>query len=162
MRADVQVVVLGEGEARYAEALRARAAATPGRIAVETTFSDHLEHVLLGGADILLTPSQYEPCGLAQMRAQRYGALPIAHRVGGLADTVEDGVTGFLFDDDTAEGLSKAVARALTLHADRERWATMMRAAMLRDFGWRRSARAYREVYRRAMNALHRRRDAQG
>lgn len=149
-REDVQVVVLGEGEARYAEALRARAASAPERIAIHTTFSDRLEHVLLGGADILLMPSRYEPCGLAQMRAQRYGVLPVAHRVGGLADTIEDGVTGFLFDDYTPAALSAAVARALAQRNNGDGWRKMMRAAMSRDFGWARSARTYREVYRRA------------
>lgn len=155
-RDDVQVIVLGEGEARYVDALRPRAAAAPHRMAVHTTFSDSIEHVLLGGADILLMPSRYEPCGLSQMRAQRYGVLPVAHRVGGLADTIEDGVTGFLFDDYASSALTAALERALALRSDIHGWTNMMRAAMVRDFGWARSARVYREVYRRAAAVRHR------
>ena len=154
-REDVQVVVLGEGELRYVEALQGRAAAAAGRIAIHATFDDRLEHVLMGGADIFLMPSRYEPCGLAQMRAQRYGALPVAHRVGGLADTIEDGVTGFLFDSYSAPALGAALDRALSVRADADAWRQMMRAAMRRDFGWARSARAYRELYGRAVLAPH-------
>ena len=156
-RKDVQIVVLGEGEDRFARALRERVAAAPDRTAVRTTFCERLEHVLMGGADILLMPSRYEPCGLAQLRAQRYGALPVAHRVGGLVDTIEDGVTGFLFDSYTPASLSGAVDRALALRTDRLAWRRLMRAAMSRDFGWSRSAHDYRDVYRRATEtAAHR------
>ena len=85
----------------------------PHRIVVETCdFNDELEHRLLAGADMCLMPSQYEPCGLTQMRAQRYGTIPVARRVGGLADTIEDGVTGFLFDDYTPADFMRAVMRA--------------------------------------------------
>ncbi|MGH9884968.1 MAG: glycogen synthase, partial [bacterium] len=98
---DAQFAFLGSGEPRFEEALRAIANRAPHRIVVETRFNDALEHRLLAGADMCLMPSQYEPCGLTQMRAQRYGTIPIARRVGGLADTIEDGVTGFLFDDYT-------------------------------------------------------------
>ena len=70
----------------------------PGRIGVQTNFTGTQEHRLMAGADMIIMPSQYEPCGLTQMRAQRYGSLPVARKVGGLADTIEDGVTGFLFD----------------------------------------------------------------
>lgn len=156
-REDVQLVFLGEGESRYIDALRARAFAAPHRIAVQATFSDRLEHALMGGADLFLMPSRYEPCGLAQMRAQRYGALPVAHRVGGLADTIDDGVTGFLFDTYAPSALDEAVRRALARYADRPAWRGMMRAAMRRDFGWSRSADAIRDVYRRATEAAPRR-----
>ena len=155
----VQVVVLGEGEERFAHALRTRAAASSDRIAVHTTFCERLEHLLMGGADIFLMPSRYEPCGLAQLRAQRYGALPVAHRVGGLADTIEDGATGFLFDEYTPAALSEAIDRALSRFAEGAGWHRMMRAAMMRDFGWSRSAHAYRDVYRRATDATSHRRE---
>src|SRR5690606_41103231 len=74
------------------------------RIAVDLDFTDSKEHLLLAGADICLMPSQYEPCGLTQMRAQRYGTIPVARRVGGLADTIEDGVTGFLRSEERRVG----------------------------------------------------------
>ncbi len=92
---DAQFVFLGSGEQRYEQALVELAQSAPNRIGVQLDFTDRLEHRLMAGADIFLMPSLYEPCGLTQMRAQRYGAPPIVRRVGGLADTVEDGVTGF-------------------------------------------------------------------
>lgn len=104
----------------------------------------------MAGADMFLMPSQYEPCGLTQMRAQRYGALPIGRRVGGIADTVDDDVTGFLFDEFKPGALDWAMSRALARFSDREQWEPRMRAAMQRDFGWARSAKRYADVYRRA------------
>jgi starch synthase len=108
-----QFAFLGSGEPRFERALQYLAGAFAGRIAVNTGFTDELEHQLMGGADFLLMPCQYEPCGLTQMRAQRYGALPVVRRVGGLADTVEDGQTGFVFDEYKAEPLVGAALRAI-------------------------------------------------
>jgi len=149
--ADAQFVFLGQGEARYEAALRELAEALPDRVAVETNFTDEREHRLLAGADILLMPSLYEPCGLTQMRAQRYGALPVGRRVGGLADTILDQETGFLFDDYTPAALELAVRRALALYEERDAWERHMRDAMARDFGWSCSVTRYLEVYQRAL-----------
>ena len=152
LRTDAQFVFLGAGEPRYEKALAELAAAAPDRIAVEFKFREPLEHQLLGGADLLLMPSQYEPCGLTQMRAQRYGALPVARRVGGLADTIDDQLTGFLFDEYTTEGLERAIGRAIaTYKSDPEAWREHMVVAMGRDFGWGSSAEQYLDVYRRAL-----------
>jgi starch synthase len=148
---EYQFVFLGAGEARYHAALTALAAAAPERIAVEFNFTDVLEHRLVAGADALLMPSLYEPCGLTQMRAQRYGTIPIARRVGGLADSIEDGVTGFLFDEYTAGSLLQALERAAATHRDAPAWRRLMRAAMGRDFGWDRAAAVYRDAYVRAL-----------
>src|SRR5207245_9890003 len=93
---NAQFVFLGDGEPRYARTLADFAAAAPDRIAAQA-FSDRVEHGLLAGADMLLMPSQYEPCGLTQMRAQLYGTIPAARRVGGVADTIEDGARGLRF-----------------------------------------------------------------
>jgi len=151
---NVQAIFAGAGDARYAEGLRAFARVAPERFRVFVGFDDALEHRVLAGADVLLMPSQYEPCGLTQMRSQRYGCLPVARRVGGLADTIEDGVTGFLFDAFTPEAFLGALARALAVYGhDRRLWRAMQRAAMRRDFGWERSALAYREVYDRLEEA---------
>ena len=147
---DAQFAFLGEGEARYASALERLAAEHPDRIAAVTTFHDALEHRLIGGADLVMMPSRYEPCGLTQMRAQRYGAIPVARRVGGLADTIEDGVTGFLFDEYTPAALGRALHRALGMFASPDTWRSLMRAAMSRDVGWGRSVSAYTAVYQRA------------
>jgi len=148
---DAQFIFLGNGDPRYAAALTALAERAPSRIAVELNFSEKLEHRLLAGADLCLMPSLYEPCGLTQMRAQRYGTIPVARRVGGLADTIEDGTTGFLFDDYTTADFMYALMRAVDQYADPAGWQRMMRESMSREFGWERSEIRYRQLYRRVL-----------
>lgn len=145
---DAQFVFLGAGEARYERALLDLARRAPDRLGVQLNFTDRLEHRLLAGADLCLMPSMYEPCGLTQMRAQRYGALPLARRVGGLADTIEDGVTGFLFDEYSSDDFLHGAARAVQAYRDAATFARMQREAMGRDFGWEHAEARYRDVYR--------------
>ncbi len=147
-----QYVFLGSGDKRLEEAVHALHAALPNRVGVETTFSDPLEHVMVAGADLYMMPSQYEPCGLTQMRAQRYGTIPVARRVGGIADTIDDGLTGFLFDAFDERALVGAVWRALTEHRSARSWLEMQREAMSRDFGWDRVAERYIDIYTRAIS----------
>jgi starch synthase len=147
-----QFAFLGSGEPRFERALQYLQGAFAGRIAINTAFTDELEHQLMGGADFLLMPCQYEPCGLTQMRAQRYGALPVVRRVGGLADTVEDGQTGFVFDEYKTEPLVGAALRAIDawrVPSERKR---LMGQAMNRDFSWERSVERYLGVYRRVLS----------
>ena len=151
-----QFVFLGQGEERFRWALGDRAAGASHRIATRFDFSDELEHLLLAGADICLMPSVYEPCGLTQMRAQRYGTIPVAHCTGGLADTIEHGVTGFLFAPYTTEALDAAMAEALTRFARPASWHATLRAAMARDFGWAQSVAEYAAIYARAIDARRR------
>jgi starch synthase len=151
LTSDAQFVFLGSGEQRYEQALVELATSAPNRIGVQLDFTDRLEHRVMAGADIFLMPSLYEPCGLTQMRSQRYGAPPIVRDVGGLRDTVEDGVTGFSFDAYTAEAFSEAAFRALACFADPPAWQDMMRQGMARDFSWERSVSQYLDVYRRAL-----------
>ncbi|HSG09271.1 MAG TPA: glycogen/starch synthase [Longimicrobiales bacterium] len=148
---DAQWVFLGHGDPYYHSRLESLARELPDRVNVRFDFTEEFEHRLLGGADLLLMPSLYEPCGITQMRAQRYGALPVARRVGGLADTIEDRVTGFLFDEYEPWALREALQAALTLYADTEAWRDHVRQAMVRDFGWDRSVAQYHEVYHRAI-----------
>lgn len=148
---DAQFVFLGSGEPRYEKALTELAGSAPNRIGVQLDFTDRLEHRLMAGADIFLMPSLYEPCGLTQMRAQRYGSPPVVRRVGGLADTVDDGLTGFSFDAYTPMAFEDAGLRALAAYADSTKWQAMMRRAMARDFGWERAVDTYLDVYRRAL-----------
>jgi starch synthase len=148
---DAQFVFLGAGEKRYERALMQLAASRPRHVGVQLDFTDRLEHRLMAGADMFLMPSQYEPCGLTQMRAQRYGALPIGRRVGGIADTVDDDVTGFLFDEYTAGAMDWAMSRALARFADKDAWDRRMHTAMRRDFSWELAAQRYADVYRRAI-----------
>jgi starch synthase len=147
---DAQWVFLGEGEKRYEDALRALSEELPDKVSAHFVFTEEREHKLLAAADFLLMPSQYEPCGLTQMRAQRYGALPVVRRVGGLVDTVEDRVTGFLFDEYQPWALDEAVGYAAALYEGRESWEHHARQAMGRDFSWRAGVHRYQEVYQRA------------
>jgi starch synthase len=151
LQEDAQFVFLGSGDPRYEEALAGLARAAPSRIGVQLAFRDSLEHRLMAGVDLLLMPSLYEPCGLTQMRAQRYGSPPVARRVGGLADTIENEVTGFLFDPYEAAALEEAAFRALATYSRPADWTRMMRAAFARDFGWEPSVSAYIDVYRRVV-----------
>jgi starch synthase len=148
---DAQFVFLGSGEAKYESALVDLASSAPDRFGVQLDFTDRLEHRLMAGADLFLMPSLYEPCGLTQMRAQRYGSPPIVRHVGGLADTVEDEVTGFAFDPYTPDAFQEATFRALDTFQHPSRWQAIMRQGMARDFSWERSVATYLEVYRRAV-----------
>jgi starch synthase len=151
LASDAQFVFLGSGDPYYEQALTDLASAAPNRIGVQLDFTDRLEHRLMAGADIFLMPSLYEPCGLTQMRSQRYGAPPVVRRVGGLNDTVEDGVTGFAFDAYAPAAFEEAALRALAGYADAPRWQAMVRRGMARDFSWERSVDQYLDVYRRAV-----------
>jgi starch synthase len=159
MKHGVQLAVLGTGEARFEQRLREMAARFPGRLAVLIGYDEVLAHRITAGADIFLMPSRFEPCGLNQMYSQRYGTVPIVHRVGGLADTVVDATpdslkdgtaTGVVFDSPDPQALAAAVARALDLHADRKRWRRLMLAGMRQDFSWEHSAREYLRLYQQA------------
>lgn len=152
---DAQFVFLGAGEERYKAGLRAIAARRPQHVSAEFNFTDKVEHRVIAGSDLLLMPSEYEPCGLTQMRAQRYGALVIARRVGGLSDTVHDDATGFLFDGFTPGAFDEAVGRALQRYHDQDAWQSRMYEAMGRDFGWESSASRYLQLYRRALAAAN-------
>ena len=148
--ADAQFIFLGNGEPRYEAALRNLAASHPDRVAVQTDFREEREHRIIAGADALMMPSLYEPCGLTQMRAQRYGTIPLARRVGGLADTIEDGTTGLLFDGYKPDRLDWTVARAIARYRNPDAWRDMVEHAMIQDFSWERVVSRYFEVYDRA------------
>ncbi len=148
---NAQFIFVGEGEQGYQNALAEVARHRPGQVAVRFEFTEEREHRLLAAADCLLMPSLYEPCGLTQMRAQRYGALPVVRRVGGLSDTVEDQITGFVFDEYEPAALEVAIRRALSLYEDPAAWERHVKRAMAKDFGWHRSADAYLEVYEEAL-----------
>jgi starch synthase len=143
-----QVAVLGSGERRYEDALRAAAARQAGRVSVTLGFDEGLAHLVEAGSDLFLMPSRYEPCGLNQIYSLRYGTVPVVRATGGLADTVEDGVTGFTFGPYSPGALLEAVRRALAAFREAKRWKEIQRAGMARDFGWSSSARRYLELYR--------------
>jgi starch synthase len=142
-----QLAVMGQGEGQFETALQDLAARHPQAIGVRIGFDETEARQLYAGSDFLLMPSRFEPCGLSQMYAQRFGSLPVAHKTGGLADTIHDGVTGFLFSDLSVSGLMTGVARALESFGVKPRLAAMRRAAMSRSFAWHRSALRYGRVY---------------
>jgi starch synthase len=143
-----QIALLGTGEKSLEAAFRELGALHPGRVAAVIGYDEGLAHRIEAGADIFLMPSRFEPCGLNQLYSLRYGTVPIVHATGGLKDTVEDGVTGFVFHEPTTHALWLAIERALHAYADAKTWQRMMRAGMNRDFSWEKSAREYAALYR--------------
>lgn len=143
---EARLVILGDGDAAYEHALATAAKASPRRIAFAPVFDEALARRIYAGADFFLMPSLYEPCGLGQMIAQRYGTLPIVRATGGLVDTVEDGKTGFAFRDASVSSLLDAWERARTAWRARG-WVSMRRRAMRLDWSWGRSAQQYERVY---------------
>jgi starch synthase len=125
----------------------------PDRVAIVQGFDEPLAHLIYAGADLFVMPSLYEPCGLGQMIAQRYGTPPVARRTGGLSDTITDGSTGFLFDDPTPDAFLAAVDRAAARWR-RRGWRAMQIRCMRLDHSWARSAREYEHIYRLAMGSL--------
>jgi len=154
----VRLAVLGSGDPALEARLLALAAAHPGAIAVRLGFDADLARRMYAGADLFLMPSRFEPCGLGQLYAMRYGAVPIVAAVGGLADTVIDasapGGTGFCFTHVDAAGLLWATERALAMFRDAPAgFAALRGAGMARDSSWTSSARAYLDIYRSARRA---------
>ncbi len=156
LKEDVQFVVLGLGEKQIEEGLRAKGNQYPEKFKVFIKFDERLSHLIYAGCDIFLMPSLYEPCGLGQMIAMKYGTVPVVRKVGGLADTVEEFVPpdkgcGFLFEEYSSEALSKALYLALKVYKDEEAWRTLQKNCMKKDFSWRFSARQYIKCYEKAM-----------
>jgi starch synthase len=144
-----QIVVLGRGEPEIENALRKVQAKHPASIAVSIGFEDGEARRIFAGSDFTLLPSRFEPCGLSQMYAQRFGSLPIGRRTGGLAETIKDGQTGFLFPHASTESFMGAVCRAFGAFADYRRMNVMRSGAMAQEFQWSRSAAAYLSLYQR-------------
>lgn len=156
-----QVALLGTGQQDLVHGLRGLAHIWQQSVSVVEKFDEPLARRIYAGSDFFLMPSRFEPCGLGQMVALRYGTLPVARRTGGLADTIRDAgerpddANGFLFDHATADGLRWACGRAMHLyHHDRPRLDRMRRAGMHEDFSWDRSARAYDAALAQARDAL--------
>jgi starch synthase len=148
-----QIVVMGRGEPRFEQALQAAHARRPASIGVAIHFNDGEARRIFAGSDFTLMPSRFEPCGLSQMYAQRFGSLPLGHRTGGLAETIKDGLTGFLFAEPSAESFMGAVCRAFGTFSSKHRLNLMRSHAMSQRFGWSTSAAAYRSLYGRVAGA---------
>jgi starch synthase len=141
-----QAVILGSGVTYLEDAARVLESEYPDRVRAVLRYDARLSRFIYGGADMTLMPSRYEPCGLAQMIAMRYGCLPIVHATGGLNDTVTDAV-GFRFKSATPRSLRTALLKALTAYSDRERWLAQQKNAMREDFSWGPSAKKYLDLY---------------
>jgi starch synthase len=160
--AGLRFAIVAFGSAELERQLSLAAAAHPGRVAFRAVFGDPIARRVYAGADIFLMPSRFEPCGLGQQYAMRYGAVPVASTVGGLADTIEQvdeeaaTGTGFLFSDITANGLAGALRQAACAHQSPSLWSRIIRNCMMRDASWDASARLYFAMYRDLAGALPR------
>lgn len=144
----MQFVLLGSGEHAIEAGFSDLARRFPGRLGIHIGYSEAEEHRLHAGADILLHGSRFEPCGLAQMYAMRYGTLPVVRRVGGLADTVTDRKDGFVFDEASPQAMEDALERSLdSYEAQPASWRGLQQRAMTRDFAWERPALEYLGIY---------------
>ncbi|WP_420134801.1 glycogen synthase GlgA [Rhodopseudomonas sp.] len=152
-----QLALLGSGDAPLEEGFRAAALAHPGQVGAVIGYDEALAHQIQAGADVLLVPSRFEPCGLTQLCALRYGAVPVVARVGGLADTVVDAnemaiatgvATGVQFSPVTAEMLAKALTKTSALYADHTTWRNLQINGMTTDVSWKNPAQHYAKLYR--------------
>jgi starch synthase len=153
-----RLALLGTGETALETKFRAAAIRHPGKIAVAIGYDEKLSHLLQGGADAILIPSRFEPCGLTQLYGLAYGCVPVAARTGGLGDTIIDAndaalaqgvATGILFDGGTSDGLAYALQRAVSLYARPDAWSGLQVQSMRADFSWRQSGARYAELYAR-------------
>jgi len=157
LRLDLQLAILGSGDAHYERLLALEGRRAPDRLAVRIAFEDAAAHQVEAGADAFLMPSRYEPCGLNQMYSLRYGTVPVVRATGGLDDTVSeyDPATGrgngFTFAAHTPDALLAAVRRALTVYRRPAEWRRLMAAGMACDFSWQHSAQRYLELYRQLL-----------
>lgn len=163
MALPLQIILIGTGDARYEKTLRDWQHLFPERLSVYLGYDEARAHQAEAGADLFLMPSRFEPCGLNQMYSQRYGAVPLVRRAGGLADTVVDAsddaldagtATGIVFDEATSDVFFAAVKRALELYEQKHLWQSIQKNGMQKDFAWETSARQYLDLYDAALGDL--------
>ncbi len=143
-----QFVILGTGDPKLENYLTQMQSGYPERVRAVIRFDAPLGRLIYGGADMFLMPSRYEPCGLAQMIAMRYGCVPVVHATGGLKDTVHEGSTGFMFPSAEPGSMVEALQRALYLYSVSEKWIPYQCNGMVENFSWQKSASLYADVYR--------------
>jgi len=143
-----QFVLLGSGDAFIEGQLQQLQTEFSERVRIISRFDNEISHQIYAGADIFLMPSRYEPCGLSQMIAMRYGCVPVVHATGGLIDTVKDGETGFVFQESKSETQAEAIRNALVTFKAKKTWQSLQKKGMRHDFSWGRSAKKYATIYR--------------
>lgn len=155
---NAQLVLLGSGEARWEERFQRHAAFNRGRIGVHIGFDGAMARRIYAGSDAFLMPSKFEPCGLGQMLALRYGSVPIVRATGGLNDTVREGLhgNGFRFHMYSGQDLAGAIARALQAYGTGESWAMLRARGMAEDNSWTHAAAQYEALYHRALQTVRR------
>jgi len=157
MELELEIILMGQGLEQYQTWAMEMAEKYPGLIGLEMGYNESLAHRIQAGADILLMPSRYEPCGLDQLYGLKYGTIPIVRAVGGLEDTIEDynpqtdQGTGFKFKEYEWEKLLQTTQRALSVYRDKSRWKRLIQRAMNQDFSWEKSASQYQSLYQKAM-----------
>ena len=150
---NVQLAILGSGEGKYMGFFQDLEKRYPGRVGTHLNFDAIMVHMIHGGTDAMLIPSKYEPAGLIQLEAMRYGVVPIARRTGGLADTIEDfdpannTGTGFVFDNFDSQAMMIAIVRALENFKQKQVWRGIQKRAMIKDFSWDKSAEEYAHLF---------------
>lgn len=155
---NIQLVILGTGDLKYHNLLCGIAKRFPKQISLHLKFDNPLAHRIYSGSDVFLMPSRYEPCGLGQMISFKYGTVVVAHRTGGLADTVidfnpiEDKGNGFEFSSYTSEGLLSSMLRAILAFQDKKKWLGLILRCMRLNFSWQESAKKYTQLYEEILN----------
>lgn len=156
----MNIVFLGNGDIYYQNLLADISDRNPGRVFVRTGFEEGLARLIYAGSDFFLMPSRYEPCGLGQLIALKYGAVPVVRKTGGLADTVRDydhlaaSGTGFIFEDYASSALKDAAKRAACVFVDKRRLGRLVRAGMNEDFSWKKPADSYLVLYEKAIRKV--------
>ena len=162
LKLDLKMVFMGTGEDKYQTMLEDLARNHPGRVEVKITYDPELLHKIIAGADIFLMPSRYEPCGLEQLYALKYGTVPVVRATGSLDDTVVDVLrnptrgTGFKFKDYLPEALCETLAAAVDMFRAKDTWTALMQRGMRQDFSWERAAADYENIYRKAVGRVER------
>ncbi|KPF46280.1 glycogen synthase GlgA [Rhizobium sp. AAP43] len=161
VRGGGKLAILGSGDGGIEATLQAAASQNPGRVAMVLGYDEDLSHLMQAGSDIILVPSRFEPCGLTQLYALRYGCVPLVARTGGLADTIIDAneaalaagvATGVQFAPVTAEALRRAIQRTMRLYRDERLWPQLQKQGMKSDVSWTRSGATYAELYQRLVS----------
>ncbi len=152
---EYELVILGTGDESWEERFQWLDQFYPDNVSCNFKFDEKLANEIYAASDFIIIPSKFEPCGLIQMIAMFYGTLPIAHRTGGLIDSIKDNMNGFIFDHYSSEALENAVQKALFIwHQDKPRYRNMVEAALNSDFSWKKSAGEYLELYNKLIAGL--------
>ncbi len=152
---NIKLVILASGDRNLQELWEEAARENIDKIYLNTSFNEELAHKIMAGTDLFLMPSSFEPCGLSQIYSLKYGTPPLAHRTGGLADTIIDSAglqTGFLFESYTVQAFLRALDRAYQIFLQKEDWIRIQKSGMSMDFSWEKAAQNYVKMYNNLMS----------